>query len=310
MTISIPGLRLVSEAQSLNIDALDSTRTTNIARSTGEDPLHVKQLIQSFEAQGWRDDLGYPIVVIPHKNAVPVMIDGHHRLDAWKSLGNDTIKCDVYALTGICSLDDVAIHIGLKANDHPPAKGNTKRDIERAVQELVNAMGDKPSRDEIYDLVISYGLNNLTDKQIGDIAENVHQRAVCDKQIITVNQKYVEKEIQNDYDLYGNIDHVYSCTPSKSKVDYSHRHLIKALEHYVNTGEQARAVIFATQVFNARQVHEAREVGLEKMKREFDLMRSAVKTLKDNEYPWEVVGAFPQIRGIEDETGPVTDWDA
>ena len=66
---------------------LDSTRTTNIVRSTGEDPLHVKQLIQSFEdPQGWRDDLGYPIVVIPHKNAVPVMIDGYHRLDVGSHL--------------------------------------------------------------------------------------------------------------------------------------------------------------------------------------------------------------------------------
>lgn len=309
MTISIPGLRLIAEAQVINIDALDSTRTVNVARSTGEDPLHVKQLKQSFEAQGWREDLGYPIAVIPFKNGVPVLIDGHHRLDAWSQLGHTTIKCDVYTLTGICSLEDIAVQVGLKANDHPPAKGNSKRDIERAIQRLVNEMDDKPSRDEIYDLVISYGLNNLTDKQIGEIAEKVHQQAVCDKQIVTVNQKIVEREIQNKYDQYGDIDHVYSCTPSKAKVDYSHRHLIKALEHYVNTGEQARAVIFATQVFNARQVHEAREVGLEKMKREFDLMRSAVKTLKDNEYPWEVVAAYPQIRGIEESEQPVFNWD-
>ena len=54
MPISIPGLRLVGEAQTLNIDALDSTRTRNVARAGGEDPLHTKQIRQSFEAQGWR----------------------------------------------------------------------------------------------------------------------------------------------------------------------------------------------------------------------------------------------------------------
>ena len=256
------------------------------------------------------EDLGYPIAVVPFKNGAPILLDGHHRLDAWKELGNTTIKCDVYQLTGICELDDVAVAIGLKANDHPPAKGNTKRDIERAVQAVVNSREEKYTRDEIYDLVISYGLNNLTDKQIGEIAEKVHQQAVCDKQIVTTNQKKVELAIQNDFDQYGDIDHVYSCTPSKAKNDYSHRHLIKALEHYVNTGEQARAVIFASQVYNARQVHEAREIGIEKMRKEFDLMRAAVKTLKDNEYPWEIVAAFPQIRGIEEENSPVFDWDA
>lgn len=292
---SIDGLRLVESGVKINIDSFDDSVHTNRAR-VSNDPLHIKQL-QNRLAYGWDENQQLPIAVLGPNNT-PVLIDGHHRTAAWKALGHTTVPVNYYKLTGICTLDDVITTIGLKANDHLPQKSNTKKDVERALIEQIDRENLSPEKAEIYMMLGKLNLENFTKEQYHSMANNIYKRTTSARQIVQLDAKQVEKGVRDYVDEFGRVDEVFGCTASNN-CTYASRNVIDSIEYLLQNGQVPQAVVYSLMVEDEQDVWDARSRGIEKMKEIFDMFRDAVKVLGDNEYPFDIVGAYPQIRGTE-----------
>ncbi len=290
------GLSFV-EVADINIDAFDKQINTNLARASASlNREHVANLAQSL-SEGWNDELGYPVAVYNHETGNPVLIDGHHRRDAWSSLGNTTLRCYYYKLTGICSIPDICRFFGIKLNDHPPALVNSKESVIRALVEHINEQELDLTKDEIKQLYVSLGLKNFKSTQVKAIVDKVYKLTNA-SQVRYATKEEVSKHIQQYPEQYGDIDHIAACT-SGPVIDYAARNVNEILRVYNNTGQTQRIATYALKIEDAPSVYEARVTGLQKMKDLFDSFRDAAKSLKPGEYPWEVVGSYPQIPALE-----------
>jgi len=293
---SIDGLRLVESGVKINIDSFDDSVHTNRARVTGNDPLHVKQL-QNRLANGWDESQQLPIAVLGPNNT-PVLIDGHHRTAAWKGLGHTTIPVNYYKLTGICTLEDIIISIGLKANDHLPQKSNTKKDIESALIDQINREKINPEKAEIYMMLGKLNLENFTKDQYHSMANNIYKKTTSARQIVLLDKSQVDKGVRDNTDEFGRVDNYLPCT-STDNFDYANRAVRECVEYVLKNGNVPRSIVYTLGVEDEQDVWDARTRGIEKMKEIFDMFRDAVKVLGDDEYPFDIIGAYPQIRGTE-----------
>ena len=290
------GLSFV-EVADINIDAFDHQINTNLARvSATLNRDHVSNLAQSL-SEGWNDQLGYPVAVFNHETGNPVLIDGHHRRDAWASLGNTTLRCYYYKLTGICSIPDIARFFGIKLNDHPPALVNSKESVIRALIDHIEDHDLDLTKDQIKDLYKSLGLKNFKAPQVKSIVDQVYKRTNA-SQVRYATKDDVAQHIQDNPEQYGDIDHIAACTAGPM-IDYAARNVNEILRVFNNTGEIQRVATYALKIEDAPSVYEARVTGLKKMEELFDAFRAAAKSLGPNEYPWEIVGSYPQIPALE-----------
>lgn len=296
---SIFGLRIVEAGVYLDISSFDDSVHTNRARVTGEDPLHVKQLMNRMSV-GWDKSQPLPIAVVG-PNGRPVLVDGHHRRDAWTGLGNTTLPVNYYKLTGICSLDEIIVNIGLKANDHLPQKANTKTDVESALVNQINNSGESPDKSEIYMMLGQLNLQNFTKDQYHSMANNIYKKTTSARQIVLLDKQSVMKGVKSNPDEFGRIDTYLPCT-SSDNFDYANRAVRECVEYVLQNGTTPRSVVYSLMVEDEQDVWDARIKGVEKMKQIFDTFREVVKVLGDNEYPFDIVGAYPQIRGTEYNT--------
>ena len=116
-----------------------------------------------------------------HETGNPVLIDGHHRRDAWESLGNTTLRCYYYKLTGICSIPDICRFFGIKLNDHPPALVNSKESVIRALVEHIEEQDLDLTKDEIKQLYVSLDLKNFKSAQVKSIVDRVYKATNASK---------------------------------------------------------------------------------------------------------------------------------
>ena len=292
------GLSFV-EVADINIDSFDAQIQTNLARTTQNcNKDHVSNLAQSL-SDGWNHELGYPVAVFNHQTGNPVLIDGHHRRDAWESLGNTTLRCYYYKLTGICSIPDIARFFGIKLNDHPPAMVNSKESVISALIAHVEDHDLDLTKDQIKNLYDTLQLKNFKRSQVKSIVDQVYKRTNA-SQVRYATKEDVNSHIQNNFEQYGEVDLVAPCIPG-SNIDYATRNLAKVCESFVNTGDIQRTVIYALQIEDAPSVYQARVTGVRTMEELFDTIRTAAQSLKPGEYPWEVVGAYPQIPALESD---------
>ena len=290
------GLSFV-EVADINIDSFDVQINTNLARSSSTlNRDHVLNLAQSL-SEGWNHELGYPVAVYNHETGNPVMIDGHHRRDAWASLGHTSIRCYYYKLTGVCSIPDIARFFGIKLNDHPPAMVNSKESVICALVSHIEDHDLDLTKDQIKSLYDTLGLKNFKRSQVKSIVDQVYKRTNA-SQIRYASKEDVSNHVQNNYDQYGDVDYVAPCIPG-SNIDYATRNLATICRSFNNTGDKPRTVIYALQIEDAPSVYEARVTGTRVMEELFDSFREAAKSLKPGEYPWDLVGAYPQIPALE-----------
>ena len=309
MTLSHTGLRLVNSGIQLDIDLFEfpDKSKRNAARANGQDPVHVKQLVQSFESNGWNTDLGYCIAIQSPITKKPILIDGHHRRDAWKSLGHTSLPCDYYQLTGVCSLSDILMEVSLKANDHPPARANGKRDVERYVTEYYEESGEKPTTvDEIVLFIKKLGLTGFSPNQVKTIAGNVFRDTVSSAQIVQARKIDVRRSVEENVENYGRVDQFLSSTvDSAANDDYVLRNLRDSVNYVNATKKPSRGVVYVTKAFKPSEIYQCRTQMIEQMKELYDAVLECSKHLDDGEYPFDIVGSYPQIPALEEEDKPV-----
>ena len=303
------GLQLIERGVKIEIDAFDTAVNQNRARvTTTQDDEHVRSLVQSFTQQGWNEELGYAIAVLNPDTNTPVLIDGHHRADAWSKLGNETLPCDYYKLTGICSLDSIIAQVGLKANDHPPAKSNTKNDVKRVVSELIATLNLEPTVDEIVDMIRDIGLKGISKAVARKIASEIYRDEFASSKIVTARKQTVQKFVQDNVKDYGkHVNFSMPCT-AKDGGFYHSRNVMDCIDYFNQTGgEVPTGVVYALEAYDPQEVYEARKSGVNKMKEMFDSIRDVVNSMEPGEYPWEILGAYPQIEQIEGDSAVIYD---
>ena len=294
-----PGLKFV-EVTNIAVDTFANLDQSNEARvSVTNDSDHVKNLIESLRNNGWRHELGYPVAALDTDTNRPVLIDGHHRLEAWTKLGHTTIPCYYYKKTQQgTTLKSIARVFGIKLNAHPPHKVNAKADVIQAMSRFIEDRNLDLSIDEIKVLYKSeFRLRNFSSSQVNTIAKEVYNKTHTN-QIRFAKKEVVEQHVQDYPNEYGDVDYIAPCTDGPM-IDYASRNLKDIVTVYNNTGEKQRTVIYALKINTPSEVYRARVRGIEKMEELFDLFRDAAKTLKPGEYPWDIVAAYPQIPALE-----------
>lgn len=302
---SFLGLELIKSGHNLEMSSFDSDENTNRARSQGQDPLHVKRLATSMESSGFDFNEPLPIAVLGESGR-PVLIDGHHRRDAWASLGNTTLPCNYYKLTGMCSLSDIIIQIGLKANDHKPVRSVTQRDIERAILEKIEREDLNPSRDEIMAMLKDLNLTNFATGQYNSMTENIYKRAIQSNQVRKLSVSMIQSEIRQNPDL-NKVDTWIPVNHNKDNT-YAFRSVVECVNSFVESGNPEVVGLYALDSQTPQHVFDSRSNGVRKMEALFDNFRAAVRDLPEGSYPWDVAYAYPQVMGLE-SPDQLVKWD-
>ena len=288
----IYGLTLVKANHNIALDAFSHKENSNRARSQqGSDELHVMRLKTSFEGHGWDYNEPLPIAV-QNSAGDPVLIDGHHRRDAWALLGHHTLPVNYYKLDGKVRLDDIILRQGLKANDHKPSKPVSVNDVERMIQEEIEEEGSYPSYDEVLTKILSLGLKSFAPKQLEGAAQRITARVNSSEQVTPLNGAQIQKMARENSRLDKPQVWLPTSFAGASRASSELRNLRDVCQAF--KGDPVDVGFYVTDAKSTHELSVARDAIIKGMEKQFDRMRAVIEQTPKGKYPWKTQGAAPQ----------------
>jgi len=306
MTIfTYPGVKLQGQVPLL-LDAFDQDSLQNASRAGDTDPLNVKKIEQSFQTRGVLEECPLP-TAIKGPNGRPLLVDGAHRWTAALNLGWKELKFNYYVPSDPSTFDyeHFLMSKGLESNDHVPAKAISSADFERAVAVYVdNNIDTFETEADVLNFVSQFSISSIVQKTKNNIAKRVFLKKVNTSQIKQFDKRNVQTTFRNL--LKGceveTVENVNSGTQTtRSTMDP----VLRAIKHYERHGEPIRYVVLTKNCESMNDVVTTRSEIVKTWERNYNMLRAVIYEVDDQEsgyqieYPFEIVGAIPQVNGQE-----------
>lgn len=305
MTIfTYPGVKPPEEVNLL-LDAFDQDSLQNASRAGDTDPLNVKKIEQSFQTRGVLEECPLP-TAIKGPNGRPLLVDGAHRWTAALNLGWKELKFNYYVPSDPSTFDyeHFLMSKGLESNDHVPAKAISSADFERAVAVYVdNNIDTFENEADVLNLVNQFSISSIVQKTKNNIAKRVFLKKVNTSQIKQFNKNVAESQFRHllkgcEIEIIENISGPQGPRSTMDPV-------IKAIKHYQKHGEPIRYVVLTRNCESMNDVVITRSEIVKTWERSYHMLREVIYEVDDQEsgyqieYPFEIVGAIPQVNGQE-----------
>jgi hemoglobin-like flavoprotein len=305
MTIfTYPGVKLQGQVPLL-LDAFDQDSLQNASRAGDTDPLNVKKIEQSFQTRGILEECPLPTAV-KGPNGRPLCVDGAHRFTAALNLGWKELKFNYYVPDDPSTFDyeHFLMSKGLESNDHVPAKPISTADFERAVAVYVdNNIDTFKTEAQVLNFVNGFRISSIVQKTKNNIAKRVFLKKVNTSQIKQFDKRNAEttfRKLLKGCEIQI-IENISGPQGPRSTIDP----VIKAIKHYQLHGEAIRYVILTKNCESMNDVVKTRSEIVKTWEREYNMLREVIYEVDDQEsgyqieYPFEIVGAIPQVNGQE-----------
>lgn len=306
-----PGVELQGQV-SLLLDSFDPDSLQNNSRAGDTDPLNVKKIEHSFQTRGVLEECPLP-TAIKGPNGLPLLTDGMHRFEAALNLDWKTLKFDYYVPIDPSTFDyeQFLLTKGLEANDHLPSKAISSADLERAVAIYVGDNIDNYKTEaDVQDFVNQFNISSIVQKTKNNIAKRVFLKKVNTSQIKQFNKNVAESQFRHllkgcEIEIIENISGPQGPRSTMDPV-------IKAIKHYKLHREAIRYVILTKNCESMNDVVTTRSEIVKTWERSYNMLRQVIYEVDDQdpgyqiEYPFEIVGAIPQVNGQE-TTGKLAD---
>jgi len=299
-----PGVKLQGQVPLL-LDSFDQDSLQNSSRAGDTDPLNVKKIEQSFTTRGVLEECPLP-TAIKGPNGRPLLVDGAHRWTAASNLGWTQLKFNYYVPTDPSTFDyeHFLMSKGLESNDHVPAKPISSADFERAVAVYIDSNIDNfETEADVQNFVNQFNISSIVQKTKNNIAKRVFLKKVNTSQIKQFDKNVAESQFRHL--LKGcevvRVENISGPQGPRSTMDP----VIKAIKDYQMHGEPTRYVILTKNCESMNDVVTTRSEIVKTWERSYNMLRQVIYEVDDQdpgyqiEYPFEIVGAIPQVNGQE-----------
>ncbi len=300
-----PGVKLQGQVPLL-LDAVDQDRLHNESRAGDTDPLNIKKIEQSFQTRGVIEECPLP-TAIKGPNGRPIITDGIHRYFAARNLGWRELKFNYYVPIDPSTFDyeHFLLTKGLESNDHVPAKPISSADLERALAVYVdNNIDNVETEADVLNFVNKISISSIVQKTKNNIAKRVFLKKINTSQIKQFDKRNVETTFRKllrgcEIETVENINSGSQTT--RSTMDP----VLRAIKHYQKHGEPIQYVVLTKNCESMNDVVTTRSEIVKTWERNYNMLRQVIYEVDDQEsgyqieYPFEIVGAIPQVNGQE-----------
>ena len=270
----------------------------NLARSTGTDKQHVKNLLESFLVRGW-DTSKIPPIVEENDNC---LYDGFSRHEALLNKDQQESPYLVVKRKGGFTVDDVIDEIGLGANNHTPSRKASILDFKKRFAAFVirqNANGKEVTTNDGLEWFAAIP-NSFSDQRITGAIEDVFSTAKARQNM----EAFTKKEAQLKGADLLNLDRskVFAINKGRNSTKtYLQRVVVDIIEHYQEYGDVPSVVGFLSKVEAEDSGAKRKELekDVEKINRAMSSLADCYK--RDPDYNFiKLEGFLPQV--INEET--------
>lgn len=281
-----------------------SMNETNKVRVKSHNIPHISSLAQSFSTH--INYAAHPPVVYKKSGVTDtgqhyqyVLVAGHHRLEALKSLGyTHWIVAEYeFGLDGISFIDSVR-SLQLHENDHDPALANSNGDIINLVSRMIgeNSGLVQNNEDSIREYV-NYICPNLHHATRGSVIKQIISQSGAYQDVVTytAEQAYSWIREHTDYEYAGNLDtrrKQYGWTVLEG---YEYEYVVSAMKKYHETNKESYFVCHTRAPTKKYDLEAKRD----NMLGDFEQLEDSLKSIfefyqKNGRFPWRVEGFLPQ----------------
>ena len=281
-------------------------------RAYGNDPNHVSALKESF-SRGYL--ASKPPISVLFKNGVYTVIDGNHRMKAFKTIGLPDVLVSVYEFTSADispgEMNRDLTFAGLMANNHEIAQGQAPQDLKFALQTFVDSGVERGVRDEEGNLLLP------SIPECVDVLRTISAKS--EKNLISVAKKFLEgnkrAQKRRSYSFAECVEKLTEILGPESakKVQilcdgqptYQLRVLQKAVRDAVNFEDKLEVVLNINKADNS-ELNKARMDLIDQFRKVYDTSKEGIRRIEEKggigEY-MKFLGALPQVLGPESEGG-------
>ena len=270
----------------------------NLARSTGTDKQHVKNLLESFLVRGW-DTSKIPPIVEENDNC---LYDGFSRHEALLNKDQQESPYLVVKRKGGFTVDDVIDEIGLGANNHTPSRKASILDFKKRFAAFVIRQNENGREVTVNDGIEWFATipNTFSDEKIIGAIEDVFGAVKSTRNMEAFTKRDAEQKGAELLNL--NKSKVFAINKGRgASKTYLQRVVVDIIEYYKEYGDVPSVVGFLSKVEAEDSDVKRKELekDVEKINRAMSSLADCYK--RDPDYNFiKLEGFLPQV--IDEET--------
>lgn len=280
-----------------DFSSLNIVSKKNKARAGGVDSNNIEGLKGEF-SRGYRPDKFPPVLMIFPDGSVELW-DGYNRYTALDAMGIESFPFAVYHLKPewLGNLEDAYDEVSLKFNHHAQCKPATTADFVVRGIAWVQRQLREVSKVEIVSWVNSIS-HSWTKKQVETIARQVYQATTVSANITPYTNSNDAKAWVNK-NVDAQVSPLIVCTKERG---YILRAIQQVMSNYVvDSIDTTPTVLYTKGCESSAQVDSQRESAIKFWAQVDDLILSYAEKRRSNpnHVPFEILGALPQLNGVE-----------
>jgi len=293
-----------------NISELNVSSTINKARAGGVDMKNVNGLRSEF-IKGYRTD-SFPPILMVLPDGTEELWDGHNRFDACKTAGIEFFPLAIYTLNEEWKdrIQEAYYIVSLGMNNHAQCKPASEQDFITCGVIMVQNHSGEMSKQDITNWVNKI-THSWTKKQVEKIVNSIYQKTVIATNIVSYPNPKDASAWVSDY-VKTSKDPQILC--SKESV-YALKLYANIVRDFIDNDEVSTdptPIVLYTRSSSsspcdtAEKVQNQRSSIIQTMKKldtmflELGPKYAAMRAANPNYVLYEIIGALPQLNGVED----------
>ena len=293
-----------------DITELNVSSTINKARAGGVDMKNVNGLRAEF-IKGYRADCFPPLLmVLP--DGTEELWDGHNRFDACKTTGIKSFPLAIYTLNQEWKdrIEEAYYIVSLGLNNHAQCKPASEQDFITCGVIMVQNHSGEMSKQDITNWVNGIR-HSWTKKQVDKIVNSIYQKTVVATNIVSYPNPKDASAWVSDY-VKTSKDPEILCSKESGYALKLHAKMVREfLSNDVASTDPTPVVVYtkssssspcdtAEKVENQRKSIITILENFDNMYLEFGIKYAAMRAANPNFVLYEIIGALPQLNGVED----------
>jgi len=293
-----------------DITELNVSSTINKARAGGVDMQNVNGLCAEF-VKGYRTD-SFPPVLMILPNGTEELWDGHNRFDACKTTGIKTFPLAIYTLKEEWKdrIEEAYYIVSLGLNNHAQCKPASEQDFITCGVIMVQNHSGVMSKQDITNWVNRIH-HSWTKKQVDKIVNSIYQKTVVATNIVSYPNPKDASAWVSDY-VKTSKDPEILCSKEGGYALKLYAKMVREfLSNDVASTDPTPVVVYtrssssspcdtAEKVENQRKSIITIMENFDNMYLEFGIKYAAMRAANPNYVLYEIIGALPQLNGVED----------
>jgi len=293
-----------------DITELNITSATNKARAGGVDMKNIDGLRAEF-IKGYRVD-SFPPVLMVLPDGTEELWDGYNRYSACKIIGIDKFPFAIYTLNKEWEdrIEEAYYIVSLGLNNHAQCKPASEQDFITCGVIMVQNHSGEMSKQDVTNWVNGIA-HSWTKKQVDKIVNSIYQKTVVATNITSYPNPRDASSWVDDY-VKTSKDPEILCSKESG---YALKLYAKIIRDFISNDEVSAdptPVILYTKSSSSSPCDTAEKVknqrnfivqtmkSLDSMFLKFGIKYAAMRAANPNYVPYEIIGALPQLNGVED----------